>query len=69
MKNYIKYLPLLVIMLLVATPAMAFNLEEGITDFVNEMGFVSFFQGDGWKNLAMIAIGCVLLYLAIKKGF
>ena len=56
-------------MLLVATPAMAFNLEEGITDFVNEMGFVSFFQGDGWKNLAMIAIGCVLLYLAIKKGF
>ena len=69
MKNYIKYLPLLVIMLLVTTPAMAFNLEEGITDFVNEMGFVSFFQGDGWKNLAMIAIGCVLLYLAIKKGF
>lgn len=69
MKNYIKYLPLLVIMLLVATPAMAFNLEEGMTDFVNEMGFVSFFQGDGWKNLAMIAIGCVLLYLAIKKGF
>ena len=56
-------------MLLVATPAMAFNLEEGMTDFVNEMGFVSFFQGDGWKNLAMIAIGCVLLYLAIKKGF
>ena len=69
MKNYIKYLPLLVIMLLVATPAMAFNLEEGMTDFVNEMGFVSFFQGDGWKNLVMIGIGCVLLYLAIKEGF
>ncbi|MBO5706837.1 MAG: sodium ion-translocating decarboxylase subunit beta [Bacteroidaceae bacterium] len=69
MKNYIKYLPLLVIMLLVATPAMAFNMEEGMNDFVNEMGFVSFFQGDGWKNLVMISIGCVLLYLAIKKGF
>ena len=69
MKNYIKYLPLLVIMLLVATPAMAFNMEEGMNDFVNEMGFVSFFQGDGWKNLVMIGIGCVLLYLAIKKGF
>ena len=69
MKNYIKYLPLLVIMLLVATPAMAFNLEEGMTDFVNEMGFVSFFQGEGWKNLVMIGVGCVLLYLAIKKGF
>ncbi len=69
MKNYIKYLPLLVIMLLVATPAMAFNLEEGMTDFVNEMGFVSFFHGEGWKNLVMIGIGCFLLYLAIKKGF
>ena len=69
MKNYIKYLPLLVIMLLVATPAMAFNLEEGMTDFVNEMGFVSFFQGEGWKSLIMIGVGCVLLYLAIKKGF
>ena len=56
-------------MLLVATPAMAFNLEEGMTDFVNEMGFVSFFQGEGWKNLVMIGVGCVLLYLAIKKGF
>ncbi|MEE1287084.1 MAG: sodium ion-translocating decarboxylase subunit beta [Bacteroidaceae bacterium] len=69
MKNFIKYLPLLAVMLLVATPAMAFNLEEGMTDFVNEMGFVSFFQGEGWKNLVMIGVGCVLLYLAIKKGF
>ena len=27
------------------------------------------FEGGGWKNLIMIAIACVLLYLAIKKQF
>ncbi len=56
-------------MLLVATPVMAFDVMEGLKDFGNEMGFVSFFVGDGWKSLVMIGIGCVLLYLAIKKGF
>ena len=52
----------------VAAPAMAadFNMEEGIADFFNEMGFISFFQGEGWKNLIMISVGCYLLYLAIK---
>ena len=68
MKNYIKYLPLLVIMLLVATPAMAFNLEEGMTDFVKEMGFVSFASLDGLKNLLMIVVACYLLYRAIVKN-
>ena len=33
------------------------------------MGIVSFFQGDNWKNLIMIAVACVLLYLAIGKKF
>ena len=71
MKNYLKYFSLIALMLLVATPAVAaeFNMEEGIADFFNEMGFISFFQGEGWKNLIMIAVGCYLLYLAIKKGF
>ena len=68
MKNYIKYLPLLVIMLLVATPAMAFSLEEGMVDFVKEMGFVSFASIDGLKNLFMIAVACYLLYRAIVKN-
>ena len=27
------------------------------------------FSGGGWKNLIMIGIACVLLYLAIKKQF
>ncbi|MBQ5524027.1 MAG: sodium ion-translocating decarboxylase subunit beta, partial [Paludibacteraceae bacterium] len=33
------------------------------------MGIVKLFQGDGWKNLVMIAIGCLLLYLAIVKKY
>ena len=28
-----------------------------------------FFQGNGWMNLVMILVGCVFLFLAIKKGF
>ena len=28
-----------------------------------------FFQGNGWMRLIMIAIGCLFLFLAIKKGF
>lgn len=69
MKNIIKYLSLAALMLLIAAPAMAFNAEEGLVKFGNEMGFVNFFTGDGWKNLVMIGIGCFLLYLAIKKGY
>ena len=68
MKNFIKYLPLLAVMLLVATPAMAFSLEEGMVDFVKEMGFVSFASIDGLKNLFMIAVACYLLYRAIVKN-
>ncbi|MBQ7987118.1 MAG: sodium ion-translocating decarboxylase subunit beta [Bacteroidaceae bacterium] len=37
--------------------------------FVEEMGIVSFFVGEGWKNALMIVIGCFLLYLAIKKEY
>ncbi len=33
------------------------------------MGIASFFHGDNWKNLIMIAVACVLLYLAIGKKF
>ena len=37
--------------------------------FFTDSGFVRFFEGDGWKQLVMIAIACVLLYLAIGKKF
>ncbi|MBQ0068200.1 MAG: sodium ion-translocating decarboxylase subunit beta [Bacteroidales bacterium] len=33
------------------------------------MGFTAFFVGEGWKNLVMIALGCFLLFLAIKKEY
>ena len=68
MKKFIKYLSLLAVMLLAATPAMAFSLEEGMVDFVKEMGFVSFASIDGLKNLFMIAVACYLLYRAIAKN-
>ena len=68
MKKFIKYLSLLAVMLLAATPAMAFSLEEGMVDFVKEMGFVSFASIDGLKNLFMIAVACYLLYRAIVKN-
>lgn len=67
----IKILCILGLMLLACMPAMAagFSAEEGISKFVEEMGFVSFFVGEGWKCAVMILIGCFLLYLAIKKEY
>ena len=69
MKNYIKYFSLVVLLFLVATPVMAFEVKEGLSKFVGEMGFASFLAEGGWKNLVMLAIGCFLLWLAIVKKF
>ena len=69
MKNYIKYFSLVVLLFLVATPVMAFEVKEGLSKFVGEMGFTSFLVDGGWKNLVMLAIGCFLLWLAIVKKF
>ena len=70
MKN-IKFLSLLAVLMLVCAPAMAaeVNVSEGLKSFFSEMGIVSFFVGEGWKNLVMILIGCLLLYLAIVKKY
>lgn len=38
-------------------------------NFFESTGIISFFQNDGWMNLIMIIIGCVFLYLAIKKEY
>ena len=32
-------------------------------------GFAGFFEGNGYLNIIMIGVACVLLYLAIKKEF
>lgn len=46
-------------------------LWEAIVDIWNESGFVRLlnFENGGWKNLIMIAVACVLMYLAIKKKY
>lgn len=71
MKKHLRAMCLMALLLLVATPMMAgdFNLGTALEKFYSEMGFTSFFIGTGWKNLVMLAVGCVLLYLTIKKEY
>jgi oxaloacetate decarboxylase beta subunit len=45
------------------------DLGDVLVRFVTESGFAAFFMGDGWKNLIMIAVACVCLYLAIGKKY
>ena len=42
---------------------------DALLKFFTESGFARFFEGDNWKQFVMIAIACVLLYLAIGKKF
>ena len=37
--------------------------ESGIGTMISDFG------GDGWKNLVMLAVACLLIYLAIGRGF
>ncbi len=67
----IKRLFSFAILLVMALPMLAgdFNLASSLEKFTTEMGFTAFFVGEGWKNLVMLALGCFLLYLAIKKEY
>lgn len=67
MKNKILMLTLLGLLCLVALPASAADIS--LNKFFADMGIMSLFAGEGWKNAVMIAIGCVLLYLAIVKKY
>ena len=71
MKHLNRLFAVLVLLLVVAVPAMAqdFSLGQSLSEFGSEMGFTAFFVGEGWKNFVMIGIGCFLLYLAIKKEY
>ena len=40
-----------------------------IAAFFESTGIAGFFMSGGWKNLIMIVVACVLLFLAIKKDF
>jgi len=52
---------------------MGINVGEILLDLWNDSGFARLFSGfisqAGWQNLLMIALACVLLYLAIVKKF
>ena len=51
---------------------MSINIGEILLTLWNDSGFaaiISGFGAGGWQNLVMLAISCVLLYLAIVKGF
>ena len=48
------------------------NIGEILLKLWNDSGFAALssgFMDGGWQNLVMIAISCVLLYLAIVKKF
>lgn len=45
------------------------DILETLKTLVGDSGFTSFFADGGWKNLIMIVISCVLLYLGIVKKF
>lgn len=45
------------------------EIIEVLKDFALESGIAQFFAEGGWKSLIMIAISCVLIYLAIARKF
>ena len=45
------------------------QIWETIKSFFLDSGIAGFFAQGGWKNLIMIVVACVLIFLAIKKGF
>lgn len=48
---------------------LAFNVGDTLLKLWNDSGFASFLAEGGWKNLIMIAVACVLLYLGIVRKF
>ena len=42
---------------------------DAILNFLNDTGVAGFFVEGGWKNIIMIAIACLLCWLAIAKKF
>lgn len=45
------------------------KFTETIGGILSDSGFAGLFTGDGWKNLIMLGVACLLLFLAIKKQF
>lgn len=45
------------------------NILDTLQTLLSESGFAGFLVDGGWKNIVMIAIACVLLYLGIVRKF
>ena len=45
------------------------DFQQFFENFRNSTGISQFFVEGGWKNLVMILVACILLFLAIKKQF
>ena len=45
------------------------DLGQLFLDFIEQSGIYQFFQDGGWRNLIMIGVACLFLFLAIKKKF
>ncbi len=55
--------------LILSAEAAAFSVGDTLNKLVVESGFAGLIVSGGWKNLVMIIIACVLLYLGIVKQF
>ena len=45
------------------------DILSSLVGLWEESGFYALFVGDGWQNLIMILIACLLLFLGIAKKF
>ncbi len=45
------------------------SVWEDIGKFFENSGIVQFFSDGGWKNIIMLIVACVLIFLAVKKDF
>ena len=45
------------------------SVGTGIKSIAERTGIFGFMKDNGWKNLLMIIVGCVLLYLGVVKDF
>lgn len=44
-------------------------ITTSLSDMFLESGLFAFFQDGGWRNVIMIAVACVLIYLAVVKQY
>ena len=45
------------------------SVWEDIGNFFKDSGIAQLFSDGGWKNIIMLAVACVLIFLAVKKDF